>query len=76
MSDTSDKNDLPYWDEHSLDLQRYYNIMCWVYGSDTEYYSDFLNNETLPLNRALSCEWEYQKMNSSLIRILGDKINF
>jgi Putative metallopeptidase len=75
INDTSDKDDLPYWDEHSLDLQRYYNIMCWVYGSDTEHYSDFVTDRILPSDRAELCDWEYQKMNNSLIRLLGNKLN-
>lgn len=76
INDTSDKSDLPYWDEHSLDLQRYYNIICWVYGSDTEYYSDFVTDSILPSDRAEICEWEYQKMSDSLTRLLGDKITY
>jgi hypothetical protein len=33
-SDELDVKDLPYWDVHSLNEQRYYNVLCWVYGRD------------------------------------------
>jgi hypothetical protein len=29
-----------FYDEHSLDRQRYYNIVAWVYGSDPELHED------------------------------------
>lgn len=53
----------PFWDEHSLNQQRYYNILCWVYGSDPKKYSDFVGAYGLPKERAVWCEREYQKMS-------------
>ena len=29
-----------FWDEHSLDEQRFFNILCWVFGSDPATYGD------------------------------------
>ena len=29
-------DDLPFYDEHSFDMQRFYSILCFVYGSDPE----------------------------------------
>lgn len=53
----------PFWDEHALNQQRYYNILCWVYGSDPQKYSDFVGVYGLPEERAVWCEREYQKMS-------------
>jgi hypothetical protein len=52
------------WSEHSLDEQRYYNMMCWVYGSDTDRFDTMVGDE-LPAKRAKSCAREYQNMETS-----------
>ena len=45
---------LPYWGEHSLDLQRYYNIMCLLYGSNPSKYSAIATLAQLPGERAIT----------------------
>jgi hypothetical protein len=34
MGGRSNNGDLPYWDEHSLDMQRFYGILGIMYGAD------------------------------------------
>jgi putative metallopeptidase DUF4344 len=58
-------------DEHSLDEQRYYNLVCWIYGSDTEYFSDMVDDWQLPPARAERCESEYQRMSQAWNTLLG-----
>ncbi len=58
-----DTSSYPFWDTHSLNQQRYYNILCWVYGSDPEKYSDLVGVYGLPEDRAVWCQREYQKMS-------------
>lgn len=53
----------PFWDEHALGQQRYYNILCWVYGSDQQKYADFVGEYGLPVERAGRCPREYEKMS-------------
>jgi hypothetical protein len=54
----------PYWDEHSLDQQRYFNILCWVYGSDPTVHQELLGREWgLPPARAERCSGEYDRMS-------------
>jgi len=52
----------PFWDEHSLNQQRYYNILCWVYGSNPERFNYFVGTYGLPQERAERCQYEYEKM--------------
>lgn len=59
----NDVSDFPFWDEHALDQQRYYNILCWVYGSNPEKYSNLVGPYALPQERAAQCQREYQKMS-------------
>lgn len=54
----------PFWDEHSLDQQRYFNILCWVYGSDTTAHQELTGRDWgLPVARAERCPAEYDRMS-------------
>jgi len=53
----------PFWDEHSLDQQRYYNIICWVYGSNPQAHQALLQRGWgLPGARAARCPAEFQRI--------------
>jgi hypothetical protein len=54
-----------FWDEHSLDEQRFYNIVCWSYGKNPEGLQDLVDDETLPGDRAERCPAEYDRMSRS-----------
>lgn len=56
-----EKSENSYWDLHSLDIQRYYSIVCLVYGSDRVKYADLLKTAELPLDRAEWCHEEYDQ---------------
>ena len=55
-------NQLPLWDEHSLDLQRLYHILCLMYGKDSNKYGYIVSKNLLPIRRADRCGEEYAKM--------------
>ena len=61
----AEQEELAFWDEHSLSEQRFYNIACLVYGSDSESYSDWVDEEYLPEGRAEGCEFEYEQASTS-----------
>lgn len=58
-------------DEHSLEEQRYYNLVCWIYGSDPEYFGDVVDDWGLPAGRAERCTSEYERMSNSWGTLLG-----
>lgn len=61
----------PFWDEHSLDQQRYFSIVCWVYGSDTTSHRALLGREWgLPRERAERCPSEFDRMNRAWATVL------
>lgn len=63
----------PFWDTHSLDQQRYFNVLCWVYGSGPEAYQELLSPQWgLPAERAVSCPGEYARMAGAWDRVLED----
>lgn len=55
----------PFFDEHSLDAQRYYNLLCLVYGSSPERLASLVGNDKLPASRARRCPREYSKVSSA-----------
>ncbi|MDE0089766.1 MAG: DUF4344 domain-containing metallopeptidase [Thaumarchaeota archaeon] len=63
----SQDSDADFAGVHSLSIQRFYNIACWMYGSDTHAYSLLAN--LLPEERASQCQSEYERMSASWYRL-------
>ncbi len=56
---------------HSLDRQRYFNLLCWVYGSDPASRPSLLEDWQLPAERAAGCSEEYAQLGRSWERLLA-----
>lgn len=59
--DKPDVNQLPYWDNHSLTIQRFYNVGCLLYGSNPETFPRIPAVIGLPERRASQCRAEYDR---------------
>lgn len=59
IAEQDELENLPYWGEHSLSTQRFYNTACIIYGSDPEEYAFLVEEDYLPADRAVRCEEEY-----------------
>lgn len=64
-------NETPFWDEHAFDGQRFYNIVCLIYGSDPAKYGNFVASGTLPAARAKRCPEEYAKIGKAWNTLLA-----
>ncbi|NWH09375.1 MAG: hypothetical protein HXY22_12155 [Alphaproteobacteria bacterium] len=64
-------NQAAYWDSHSLEIQRFYNIVCLIYGSDPERFKDIAFGSALPEERSFFCEEEFELARSSLEGIIA-----
>src|SRR5262245_20784046 len=63
LSDKRDKkegNALAFYDEHGLDLQRAYNVVCMMVGSDPEKFKALAKETKLPEERQKSCVRDYK----------------
>lgn len=60
-----------YWDEHSLDEQRFFDTICLVYGHDVKKYDYLVKNGTLPEERAGVCPEDYERVNRSWRQLLA-----
>jgi hypothetical protein len=75
LSDRRDRRDgepQAYFDEHGLDQQRAYNIVCLVYGSDPAHMTDVADETKLPKDRRDSCVTsDYPSISSSWMSVLA-----
>ena len=65
INDPEGVEDVPYWDLHGPDEQRYYNHVCLFYGADVDAREDLADDLGLPPERAESCEDEYDQAIAS-----------
>ena len=73
-AESAEADEDTFADEHSLDLQRLYNILCWSYGRDPKAYEDFVTDGLLPEARAEGCAEEFAKLERSWNRLLEDHL--
>ena len=59
-----------YADAHSLNLQRYFNLQCLLYGSDPERFADIVARGDLPESRARTCPAEASRASNAWMRLL------
>jgi hypothetical protein len=64
-------DELAFADEHSLDQQRYYNIICLLYGQDEEKFASLVADGTLPGSRAERCSEEFARVDKAWDALLA-----
>lgn len=64
-----------YYDVHSLDLQRSYQVVCLMVGSDPERFSDVADEYDLPQERRESCAFDYEQAVASWDLVLEPHLN-
>lgn len=64
----------PFWDEHSLDEQRFFNIVCWVYGENPGQLQSLVQQGYLPEDRAARCPAEWAKIDKSWSTLLASSL--
>jgi hypothetical protein len=67
---------MPYWGDHALSIQHYYQIACLLYGSNPQTFARIPDISGLPASRAQDCVGEYQRTDAAirwLIKTYGRK---
>ena len=59
-----------YYDAHGLDLQRAYNIICLMVGSDPDRFEDLAREVNMPEDRQGTCQGDYSNASWSWERAL------
>ena len=62
--------DIALWDYHLLEMQRFFEIGCILYGSNPLFLDKLRNEQFLPLERARTCRKEYMRSFKNAERIL------
>jgi hypothetical protein len=60
----------PFYDEHGLDLQRAYNIVCLLVGGDPGKFMALANEVKLPKKRQETCHFDFSNASSSWEQVL------
>jgi hypothetical protein len=71
LPDDEQLDDLAFADEHALNGQRFYNVLCLVYGQDPDAYPEWTKDGTLPEERAARCPDEYARTRASWQHLLA-----
>lgn len=66
------RGDVPWWDVHGPDEQRFYNTVCLFYGADPDGRAAFAKDLDLPEERAETCEEEFDQAMNAWGAILDD----
>jgi hypothetical protein len=64
-------DDSAFAGEHSLGKQRFYSIVCLLYGQDPEAHKEMVNQQVLPESRAQRCPSEYAQIEKAWGRLLS-----
>ena len=63
-----------FWDEHSLDEQRMYAIICWLYGSDPKLFKDLAKAVEMDADREDACQADWQRQYHAWSKLLENHL--
>ncbi len=72
--DTGDSDGAKYADAHEMGIQRYYNLLCTIYGSDPASFLMLVTDAGLPKERAASCPADTARMISTWHGLLNSHL--
>lgn len=62
-------------DEHGAPAQRFFNVLCWAYGSDPKLFGDFVDKGFLPAERAEGCGDEYRQIKFAFDKLIRPHVD-
>lgn len=74
MAKDADGKQTEFWNQHSLGEQRFYNIICLIYGDSPKKYESVISEGLLPKERAQRCGFEWKQTENSWSRLLAPHI--
>jgi hypothetical protein len=77
MSATQGNNEISdseFWDTHSLNEQRMFNIFCLIYGSNPQKHPTLLEDIGMPVEQSDRCKYDFGRAYRNWGRVLSDFI--
>jgi hypothetical protein len=73
LREEEEPGELAMADTHSLSKQRFYNIICWIYGQNEKKYAELVKGDdpVLPKDRGDNCASEYEQIARSWTTLLS-----
>jgi hypothetical protein len=73
QEEDGDLDDTQLADSHSLSKQRFFNIVCWIYGQNEKKFAELAKGDDaiLPENRADGCKSEFEQITRSWTTLLA-----
>jgi hypothetical protein len=68
--DRKEGNKMAFYDEHGMDKQRAYNVVCLMVGSDPEKFKSLADETKLPEDRQASCQGDFSNASWSWETVL------
>lgn len=65
-----------FWDEHSLNVQRFFTLLCHMYGSNPKKYAKMAQDIGFSEERAAMCESDFYRLNASWDKLLSPHKRF
>jgi hypothetical protein len=62
-------------DVHGLSSQRFYNLLCLAYGSDSKLFADLVEKKVLPESRAEDCAGEYRQVDYAFNKLIQSYVD-
>jgi hypothetical protein len=70
VGDEDDLGESDFADSHSLNHQRYFSMVCWVYGSAPQRHAELPQDAGLPADRAAGCADEFAQLDRSWSKLM------
>lgn len=64
------KDTTPFWDEHSLDMQRFFGIFTLLYATNPERYAEMAHSLGISADRLAKAQIDYKKKDAAWTRLL------
>lgn len=68
-------SDSDFWGEHSLDIKRFYNINCWLYGSAPKQFLEIMKSLDVSDTRMDRCVDNFNQLQKSWLKLLKPNLN-
>jgi hypothetical protein len=74
QSGSQQRKEIAWFDEHGIDEQRGFQVLCLLYGSDPERFAQVAEEYGLPEGRRRSCVGEARDNNAAWLDLIGGNI--